>query len=69
VSFVTKQLEALSAPDATLWGGVANVPPSLPGGLPRAIGAAAPRAPGSAVWADPTAMAQSPSGDYEASVI
>jgi hypothetical protein len=45
MSLVTTQPEALSASAGTLWAGVANVPPSLLGGLPRAAGAAAPQDP------------------------
>jgi hypothetical protein len=69
MSFVTTQPEGLSASAGTPWGGVANVPPSLLGGLPRAAGAAAPEAPAPRYGQIPTAMAPPPSGGYRASVI
>ena len=43
MSYVTTQRQALSASAGTLRGGVANVPPRLLGGPPRAVGAAAPQ--------------------------
>jgi hypothetical protein len=62
MSFVTTQPEALSASAGTLWGKAANVPPSLPGGLPRTAGAAAPQAPAPRYGQIPTVMAPPPSG-------
>lgn len=48
-------------------GGLANVPPSLLGGLPRAAGG--PQVPGPRYGQIPTVMAQPPSGGYGASII
>src|ERR1700741_3287201 len=61
MSFVTTQPEALSASAGTLWGKAANVPPSLPGGLPRTAGAGAPQAPAPRYGRIPTVMAPPPS--------
>lgn len=54
-------------PNAAGPGGLANVPPSLLGGLPRAAGG--PQAPGPRYGQIPTVMAQPPSGGYGASII
>jgi PPE-repeat protein len=54
-------------PDAGGPGGLANVPPSMLGGLPRAAGG--PNAPGPRYGQIPTVMAQPPSGGYGASII
>jgi PPE-repeat protein len=48
-------------------GGLANVPPSLLGGLPRT--GTGPQAPGPRYGQIPTVMAQPPSGGYGASII
>lgn len=54
-------------PNAGGPGGVANLPPSLLGGLPRAIGGV--QTPGPRYGQVPTVMAQPPSGGYGASVV
>ncbi|OBG42571.1 hypothetical protein A5672_11220 [Mycobacterium alsense] len=54
-------------PNAAGPSGLANVPPSLLGGLPRAAGG--PQAPGPRYGQVPTVMSQPPSGGYGASIV